>query len=208
MTDEDDSLALAACAAAGDQAAWSELVRRHRPALLRAAEARLARPLRPRLDAEDVVQEALADASGRLGEYLRRRPLPLPDWLRQRVADRVARMTRFHFGAGMRSPEREACSLDSSTAWGGPAGGRMAGSATSPSGAFARGEARQQVAQALARLRPVDREILHLFFFQGRDLGEAARILGLTPDAARVRRARALRRLAGELGGPSGGVAS
>lgn len=196
IDDETIALELAVRAAGGDQAAWSELVRLHRPTLLRTAAVLLRRSLGSRLDPEDVVQDALLDAFRRLGDYLLDPPLPLAVWLRQRVRDSVHRAHRFHVEAGKRSPGREACSLNNTAAWSRSPGSGLPGTATTPSGGAARREARDQVTASLTRLKPADREVLHLTVFEGYDLAETALILGTTPDAVRVRRARALSRLA------------
>jgi RNA polymerase sigma-70 factor (ECF subfamily) len=196
IDDEATILDLAGRAAGGDQGAWSELVRRHRPALIRTAAVLLRRPLLPRLDPEDVVQDALLDASRRLGEYLERRPLPFGAWLRQRLRDSIARAHRHHFQAGKRSPCREARSLNNTAAWSGPPASRLPGTVTTPSGRAARREAGDHLAESLARLKPADREVIQLTIFEGYDPAEAALILETTADAVRVRRGRALRRLA------------
>jgi DNA-directed RNA polymerase specialized sigma24 family protein len=61
----------------GDLAARQRLLERCRARLRRAVAVRLDRRLSARVDASDVVQEALAEASRRLDDYLLSRPLPL-----------------------------------------------------------------------------------------------------------------------------------
>lgn len=63
-------------------------------------------------------------------------------------------------------------------------------------------ERRDTVRSALARLAPDDRDLLHLFYFQQLGTPEIVQRLGVTPAALRVRKHRALRRLATALGEP------
>ena len=63
-------------------------------------------------------------------------------------------------------------------------------------------ERRATVRLALERLEPGDRELLQLFYFQQLDTAEIGQRLGVTPEALRVRKHRALRRLAAALGEP------
>jgi RNA polymerase sigma-70 factor, ECF subfamily len=70
-------------AASGDDPARVELLELYRDHLRRMVAARLARRLLRRVDASDVVQETLAEASKRLTDYLREQPLPFLAWLRQ-----------------------------------------------------------------------------------------------------------------------------
>ncbi|MDQ6887009.1 MAG: sigma-70 family RNA polymerase sigma factor [Gemmatimonadota bacterium] len=57
-------------------------------------------------------------------------------------------------------------------------------------------ERRAMVRRALSRLGESDRRLLRALFFEQRDPGEVARELGSTPGALRVRKHRALQRLA------------
>lgn len=58
----------------------------------------------------------------------------------------------------------------------------------------------ERVREALARLRPVEQEVLRLTEWDGLTADEAAVVLGCSPGALRVRLHRARRRLAEELG--------
>lgn len=78
-------------------------------------------------------------------------------------------------------------------------------SSPAPDDALARlikAERRATVALALQRLESQDRELLHSFYFQQLDTAEIAQRLGVTSEALRVRKHRALRRLAEALGEP------
>ena len=68
---------------------------------------RLDRRLAARVDPSDVVQEALADASRRLDDYLLSRPLPFFAWLRQFAWERLVELHRRHVTPQRRSVIRE-----------------------------------------------------------------------------------------------------
>ena len=75
-SDDPETEALIGDAARGDESARQRLLDRHRRRLRRMVALRLDRRLAPRLDPSDVVQEALADAAGKLDDYLQDPPLP------------------------------------------------------------------------------------------------------------------------------------
>ena len=91
----------------GDRSARNALLERHRSRLRRMIAWRLDRRLAARVDPSDVLQEALADAAGKLDEYVRRRPLPFYPWLRQIAWNRLTDLYRRHVRAGRRSVTRE-----------------------------------------------------------------------------------------------------
>jgi RNA polymerase sigma-70 factor (ECF subfamily) len=80
-TDPDETDRLLHEAARGDQAALRSLLERHRERLRRMVALRLDSRLSARLDASDVVQEALIEAARKLADYERERPLPFYPWL-------------------------------------------------------------------------------------------------------------------------------
>jgi RNA polymerase sigma-70 factor (ECF subfamily) len=80
---EEDTEDLLRRAAAGEGAAREQLLARHRDRLRHVVAMRLDRRLAARVDPSDVIQEAMADAAGKLPEYLRQRPLPFYPWPRQ-----------------------------------------------------------------------------------------------------------------------------
>ena len=83
MTAGPDTDQLLDRAAQGDDRARQQLLARHRRQLRRMVATHLDRRLAARVDASDVVQEALADAARKLDGYLRERPLPFYPWLRR-----------------------------------------------------------------------------------------------------------------------------
>ena len=65
-------------AAAGDDGAVQQLLERHRRRLRQMVGLRLDPRLNARLDASDIVQETMLEASRRLSDYLRRRRKSIP----------------------------------------------------------------------------------------------------------------------------------
>lgn len=99
-------------AESGDRAALDRLLASHRRRLRQMVAVRMDRRLAARVDASDVVQEALAEAAARLPEYLDRRPAPFYVWLRQLAWQRLVDLSRRHIYAQRRSVEKEvACSM-------------------------------------------------------------------------------------------------
>jgi len=179
-------------AASGDGLAREQLLEQHRQRLKRMIALRLDRRLAARLDASDVVQEALVEAARRLDNYLRDRPIPYYPWLRRLACDRLDKAHRRHT-AGRRNVGREEVRLAEDSAL--ELAGRLAASISGPSQAALRRERRQQVRAALDRLPPTDREVLALRFLERLNTAEAAAVLEITPGAIRVRVIRALERL-------------
>jgi RNA polymerase sigma-70 factor (ECF subfamily) len=188
--------------AGGDGEARGALLQRHRGRVRRMVEVRLDPRLAPRLDPSDVVQEVLAEASRRLDDYVRDRPLPFYPWLRQIAADRLADAHRRHVQAGRRSVGREA-----TAAAGLPEGSalalaqRLVAPATGPSEAARREELRGRVRAALAALPERDREVLVLRYLEQLPARDVAAVLGVTEAAVKSRALRAAQRLRGLLGG-------
>lgn len=105
--DDCETAALIGQAARGDQHALETLLDRHRDRLRRMVALRLDRRLQGRIDPSDVIQEACADAAGRLPEYQRSPSMPFFLWLRFLVAQRLLDEHRKHLGAAIRDAGRE-----------------------------------------------------------------------------------------------------
>ena len=91
---QDETIELLSGARQGDADAVDRLLNRHRDSLHRMVECRLNPGVRRRVDASDVVQDALLTASRRLAEYLNNPTLPFHAWLRQLTRDRLADVFR------------------------------------------------------------------------------------------------------------------
>src|SRR6266481_6008830 len=91
----------------GDHEAREVLLGAFRGRLRQMVAARLDRRVVARVDASDVVQEALADAAGKLSDYLRLRPLPFYPWLWRLTWECLIKQYRLHIVASKRSVTRE-----------------------------------------------------------------------------------------------------
>ena len=196
-----DTDVLLAEAAQGDRQARDRLLERHRNRLRQLIRLRLDRRLAARVDPSDVVQESLADAAGKLSDYLRKRPLPFYPWLRNLALERLLVIYRRHIHAGKRSVRREERDLPLLPDE--PAlelAQKLCDQASSPSQRLEHSEARQHVRAALARLAERDRELLVLRHLEQLSIREIAGVLGISEGAVKVRHVRALERLRDLLG--------
>ena len=91
----------------GEPSAVNRLMERHRDAIRRMVQMRLDQAVARRVDASDVVQDVLLEASQRLSDYIRSPSMPFHLWLRQLAKDRIIDMHRRHRGAQRRSVDRE-----------------------------------------------------------------------------------------------------
>jgi RNA polymerase sigma-70 factor (ECF subfamily) len=179
----------------GDQSALGELFDRHREKLRRMVAFRMDARLAGRVSASDVLQEAYIDALKRVEHYFSKPDQPFFGWLRLVVGQRLADVHREHL-AGKRDAGREV------GIHAGPAGADSACMAacllargSSPSAAANRNERFTRLEAALARMDPLDREVLALRHFEELSNGETAELLGILPPAASKRYVRALARL-------------
>jgi RNA polymerase sigma-70 factor (ECF subfamily) len=191
-------------ASKGDDRARQQLLDRHRDRLRRMVACHLDRRLAARVDPSDVVQEALAEAAGKLDGYLRERPLPFYPWLRRLAWERLVKLHRRHVQARNRSVRREEpgglpLSPESTV----QLAQRLIASGTGPSGQLVRKELRQRVQEALAQLAERDREVLVLRYLEGMTTREVAATLGISEGAVKMRHLRALDGLRQLLGGPA-----
>ncbi|MBI3468743.1 MAG: sigma-70 family RNA polymerase sigma factor [Planctomycetes bacterium] len=197
---EPDTEELLDRAGQGDREALQQLLARHRVRLRQMVSVRLDRRLAARVDPSDVVQEALAEASRKLDDYLQRRPLPFYPWLRQIAWQRLVHLTDHHLRAQRRTVTREVTfdlALPDESAH--VLAGRLVSSGTSPSRSLLRKELRARVQAALAELPARDREVLVLRYLEELSNSEIAAVLAITEAAVKMRHVRALDRLRGLL---------
>lgn len=200
--DSDRTRELLAAARDGDPKAVDGLMDRHRDALRKLVDHRMDRAIARRVDASDVVQDVLFEASSRLAKYLDQPTLPFHLWLRQLARDRLIDMHRRHRRAQRRSVDRERplvsrahsdqSSLDLIA--------RLADVELTPAAASIRREMQLRFVEAIEELGEDDREILQMRHFEQLTNSEAALALELSPAAAGMRHLRALRRLKVQLG--------
>jgi len=191
-------------AAAADWAAIDQLLQMHRPRLRRMVAVHMDPRLSARVDASDVVQEALLQASRKMPQYLRDRPLPFYPWLRQIAWERLVHLHEVHIGTAKRGVGREAAGRmklpDDSVL---ELAERLVAHTSNPSGRVLRDEMRHRVHAALVQLSPGDRDVLVLRYLEQLQIKEIAAILGITEGAATKRHVRGLERLRNVLEGQS-----
>jgi RNA polymerase sigma-70 factor (ECF subfamily) len=177
---------------AGDGSAFDRLFALYRPGLRRFVALRFDPHVGARLDPSDVVQETQLEAYRRMGDYLRRRPMPFPTWLRKTAYERLLKLRRHHVEAARRAVGRELGLPDRSSLL---LARPFLDRGSSPSQRLDRGELARRVREALAGLPDRDREVLLMRHVEELPYGEIGCILGLDPAAARQRYGRALLRL-------------
>jgi RNA polymerase sigma-70 factor (ECF subfamily) len=192
--DPDETDRLLRDAARGDQAALRSLLERHREKLRRMVALRLDSRVAARVDASDVVQEALLDAARKLVDYERHRPLPFYPWLHRLTSERLAVVHRRH-RRGARNVGRE----QQTSSWPDDSAvllvDRLVTVDTTPGHSLVREESRQRVHAALARLSPADREILVMRYLEDLTFPEIAAILEIGESAAKMRHLRSIERI-------------
>jgi RNA polymerase sigma-70 factor, ECF subfamily len=201
-TRPDDTDVLLRDAARGDEAAVRRLLDRYRERLRRMVSLRLDSRVSARVDASDVVQEALIDAAQKLADYERDRPIPFYPWLHRLAADKLALAHRHHLRAGRRSAARE--EADTFVWLEGPSRllvDWLVASDATPGAAFLQSERQSQVHAALERLAPADRDVLIMRYLEDLSFPEIAAILGIGESAAKMRHLRAIEKMRSVLDG-------
>ena len=188
----------------GNVDAVNQLLERHRGSLRNVVHSRMDRALAKRVDASDVVQDVLFEASRRLADYLNDPKLPFHLWLRQLAKDRVIDMHRRHRVAQRRSVDREQplaapayadrSSLDLAA--------QLKDPQLTPAAANIQRELQRRFLDALDDLNEQDRDILIMRHCEHLTNSDAAQVLGLSQAAAGMRYLRALKRLRKILGEP------
>jgi RNA polymerase sigma-70 factor (ECF subfamily) len=148
------------------------------------------------VDPSDVVQDTLAEASQRLPNYVRQRPVSFYPWLRQIAWQRIVDLLRRHIHARRRSidlEEERVLELPDESAI--QLADRLSDNETSPSGQLLREERRAQVRAALDKLHAREREVLVLVYLEQLKAREASEVLGISEGALNMRHLRAIRRL-------------
>jgi RNA polymerase sigma-70 factor (ECF subfamily) len=181
----------------GEAEAVDRLLAQHREPLRRAVGFRLDPALSQRVDASDIVQEVILEASQRLKDYLAAPRLPFQLWLRQIARDHIIDAHRKHRVAQRRSLDREqplvsGLPADQSSL---DLAGRLFDQELTPATAAIRQELQRSLEAALARMSEEDREVILMRHFEQLGNQEVAEALGLSEPAAAMRYLRAVRRL-------------
>lgn len=193
---------LLAGAARGEAAAVDRLFDRHREALRRLVALRMDRQMARRVDASDVVQDVLIEASSRLRDYLADPRMPFHLWLRSLAQDRMIDLHRRN-RAQRRDVQREQSlaasgEVDRSSF---NLAAQLADAGLTPAAAAIKEELEQRFWAAIDTLDEADREVILMRHAEQLGNGEVAQALDLSPAAAGMRYLRAIRRLRAALGG-------
>lgn len=190
MPDTESFQALIGRMRAGDERAAEELIRRYEPTVRRVARVRLVDArLRRQLDTMDICQSVMASFFVRaaLGQYELDTPEQLLRLLSAMARNKLANQANHH-----RAAVRDNRRVDP----GGLEAGEVAGREGSPSRQVA---ARELLDEARRRLSEDERRLLDLRD-DGREWAEIATLVGGSPEALRKKLARAIERVAGEIG--------
>ena len=190
---------LVALAGQGDDDARRELLERYRDYLRRMVASRLDRRLAARLDPSDIVQETLAEAAGRMDDYLRNQTLPFFGWLRLIAGEHIRDAHRQHLFAQRRSITRESRVPEFTDESAVDLVRQLMAHDTSPSNRLVRQERCEQVKEAMATLSPQDREVLAMRYVERLSTAEMAEALGISEAGVKARHLRAVVRMRGLL---------
>jgi RNA polymerase sigma-70 factor (ECF subfamily) len=187
---------LLAKAKQGEPAAVDQLLARHREPVRRMIDMRLDRAIARRVDASDIAQEVLLEASRRLKDYLRQPDLPFHLWLRHIARDHLIDAHRRHRVAKRRTVDRErpieTGAADRSSV---ELVAELIDRELTPATAALRKELQNRFQSVLTELDEDDREIILMRHFEQLSNQEVAAALGLTEPAASMRHLRALRKM-------------
>jgi RNA polymerase sigma-70 factor (ECF subfamily) len=195
MSDDEELERLIAAVRAKDSHALAAYIERVRAPLLAYIEKQLSAAMRRKVEAEDVLQEASAEAVRALPgvDLAEREPFA---WLCQLAEWRIVDAHRRFFGAQKRDAAREV-SFDA------PGGSsRSSGfinilvtSLTTPTQAFDRNAKESHLRRAMLDLNDEQREALRLRYVEGLPSKEIADRMGKTDGAVRVMLVRSVRKL-------------
>lgn len=181
---------------AGQPQAIDRLLERHREPLRRMIDMRMDARIQTRMDASDIVQDVMVDASRRLREYLQDPSMPFHLWLRHIARDRIIDAHRRHRVSAKRSVDREqrpaAPNLDHSTV---ELVAQICDVQLTPAAAATLQELQQRFQAAITEMEDQDREVVLMRHFEHLSNQDVAHSLGLSEPAASMRYLRAMRRL-------------
>lgn len=181
--------------AAGDLRAANTLLTRHQGRLKRMVTYRMDPRLAARVSPSDVVQDTMLTAARDIAGFAHTRPMPFYPWLRRLAWNRLMDLQRRHVYRQKRAVGREeqiAPLTDKSLH---ELARRLVAMSPSPSRAAQQVETREKLRGALDALEPTQREVLLLKYVEDLTLAEAATVLEITVDAAKMRHLRAVQRL-------------
>lgn len=182
---------------AGDTSQWGELFEESRNRLQRIVAASIDSRVQGRIDASDVLQETLIEASRRIEEYTAAPTVSFFVWLRFLAKQQLAMAHRRHLNVKARDARRD-LPLHAFGEGSGSAvalAAQLAARLTTASAALSRKELQREIQSALALLDDKSREILMLRHFEQLTNIETAQVLSISVTSACNRYVRALERL-------------
>ena len=176
--------------------AWGSHFLEYRGRLLALARRNLNPVLARRVSAEDVVQEALLAACGKMAFFENNPEIPVYFKLRTILFQTLTAMERKHLQCLKRDACREVNVTDDGV---GPAArldwNRFADTVTGPLTRAVRADRYTLLRKAVEALPENDRQILELRHFDDMSNADCAEVLHIGPKAASIRYVRALQRL-------------
>jgi RNA polymerase sigma-70 factor, ECF subfamily len=190
---QDETCELLDGARQGDAAAVNRLLDRHRDSLRRMVQARVFGGMARRVDASDIVQDALVEANRRLADYLREPRLPFHAWLRALARDRLVDAFRRQLAdkRDMRREESLAAGDQSCDrlSW------QIADRELTPAAMLLKREFQSRFAEAVDQLPDEARDVILMRHCEQLTNSQTAELLGMSEAAAGMRYLRALRML-------------
>jgi len=184
----------------GDRSAFDDLAERYRSRLRSLIRFRLNEKVRPRLDADDVLQETLLRAFRGMPELKWSGSGRFVSWLTTIAENTCREMLRRHVLAQRNDIKREVPLAAPVGAARGDGSVRelaqlLSASGPGPSTALGREERLLRLERALESLAPSHREVLILSLLQEIPTAEIAERMGITSGAVCMLRSRALKKL-------------
>ncbi len=191
--EQDKTIDLLKNARQGDAEAVNQLMERHRKILLRMVKSRLHQGMARRVDASDIVQDALVEAHRRLSDYLENSTIPFHLWLRQLAKDRLADNYRRQLADKRNIARDQSFAFNEHSSLNGM--NQIVDAELTPAANLLQKEFEMQFHQALECMNEESREVLLMRHSEQMTNQQTAEVLGVSEAAAGMRYLRALRQL-------------
>ncbi len=179
---------------------WASRFLEHRERLLALAKRNLNPVLQKRVSAEDVVQDTLSAACGKIGFFENNPEIPVYFKLRAILFQTISAMERRHLQSQKRDAYKEQEITESGSNSSAQINWNMfADTMTGPLTKVIRSDRYALLKKAMESLPENDRRILELRHFDGMSNSDCAGLLNIAPKAASIRYVRALQRLQKQL---------
>lgn len=187
-------------ARAGSKNALGQTLEAYRQYLLLVANQELAPALRAKGGASDLVQETFLEAQRDFGGFEGESEGELRAWLRRLLLNNVANFARRYRATAKRAVRREvSLPPDSSGGEAEPLAAALVAPGPTPSGQAIAGEQAERIQRALERLPDDYQRVIRLRHQEQCSFEEVGRLMGRTPNAARMLWLRAVEKLQQEL---------